>query len=198
MVRKSVCDSRNQLRSYRHPSQHNTKSSCTEVETGMVTGQFTPLTHKSHVHKCPSAGLSVNAMLAASWLQAQEKLPWVAFSHLTGMIGSVGPLRTRSIQLLVAREPAAPQMDAGGRSSLQIWALTGGEKTRAQRRFGGSQDLARLIGESLSPYEASSERLGEAAVFTNAQIPAKNNEADKETGKCGPVIGSKYISGNWP
>lgn len=119
-------------------------------------------------------------------------LTWLAW------LAPLGPLRTRGVQLLVVREPAAPQMDARWRSSLPLSAVTGGEKTRPQRRFGGSQDLARLIGESLSPYEASSERLGEVAVFTNAQIPAKNNEADEETGKCGPVIGSKYISRNWP
>ena len=108
----------------------------------------------------------------------------------------VGPLRTRRVQLLAARRTCSPT--DGCWREKQLTAL-GSERWRedtSPEKVWRLQDLARLIGESLSPYEASSERLGEAAVFTNAQIPAKNNEADEETGKCSPVIGSKYISGN--
>ncbi|MXQ82211.1 hypothetical protein E5288_WYG010905 [Bos mutus] len=63
MVQKSSYDSRDQLRSCSHPGQRKAKSSRAEV----VTGCFPSRTHKSHVHKCPSAGLSVPGATFRGW-----------------------------------------------------------------------------------------------------------------------------------
>lgn len=112
------------------------------------------------------------------------------------MIGTRGATENKESSAACGQRTCSPT--DGCWREKQLTAL-GSERWRedtSPEKVWRLQDLARLIGASLSLYEASSERLGEVAVFTNAQIPAKNNEADEETGKCSPVIGSKYISGN--
>ena len=148
MVQQSSYDSRNQLRSCSHPGQHKAKSSCTEV----VTGCFTSLTHKSLVHKCPSAELPVNSFLVTCTREAPHKpisLTWLAW------LAPVGPLRTRRVQLLAARGTCSPT--DGCWREKQLTAL-GSERWRedtSPEKVWRLQDLARLIGESLSLYEAS-------------------------------------------
>lgn len=71
---------------------------------------------------------------------------------------------------------------------------TNTEKMHPQKRLERSpESQSRLIGEGhpcTSLYKAR-QRLGEVDVFSNAQVPTKDNKTSKETEKYGQVEGSK-------